>query len=220
VSWLDSLARWSVGGGSAGPRAEPTDAPISVGATTRRIALRTAAGAGVVALAGPSRLLQPSLASAEKVSALEKCVSKNYKAALADLKACTKRPRERYEDLSEGVAKRENALRKIKDPALKARVQQAIDRANAERARVQKEIDFCNALYLEERAVGEEKCRTANPPATGGSGATGTGQQGCENGFQLCGENYCCNLSNAYCQGCNSKLVCCRLDADCCPGES
>ena len=129
MNWFDSLARWSVGGGPAGPPGAPHRCPglgrchhppdcAADGGGCRRRCPRWA-------LALDRNPCSPAL---KKASALEKCVTKKYKAALADLKACTKRPRERYEDLSEGVAKRENALRKVKDPALRARIQQAIDR--------------------------------------------------------------------------------------------
>ncbi|HEX2707884.1 MAG TPA: hypothetical protein VHM66_07755 [Solirubrobacterales bacterium] len=82
-----------------------------------------------------------------------------------------------------------------------------------ERARTEKAVDFCNALFLEERATGEAKCQAANPP-TEGSPPHGPG---CEAGYLLCGD-CCCNTNNAYCQGCSKGPTCCRIDANCCPG--
>jgi uncharacterized membrane protein YgcG len=222
--WLDSLARWSARGRDDARPATGRGGNIAVGksGTTRRTALRTAVGAGTVAILGPARLLEPSIAGAVETTPLEKCVLKNYASAYGDLKACTLPLLEKFDDLSEEIAKDENSLRKEKKPAARRRLKKAIQRATRERAAVQKNVDFCNALFLEERAVGEAKCNAENPPSGGSGGGAGGGSGGgggtggCESGFSFCAD-HCCDLSNAYCQGCPGKVVCCRLESDCCP---
>jgi hypothetical protein len=212
--WLDSLALWSVGGRDDAPApAAHGDVSVVAGGTTRRTALRTVAGAGAFALFAPTRLLQPAIAGAEETTPLDNCILDNYATVYKDLKACTKTPIETYDDLSESIAIDENYLRKQKKPAARRRLKKNIERAMRERARAEKAVDFCNALFLEERAVGEAKCQASNPAGGGGGGGTG----GCEPGYLLCGD-HCCNTNNAYCQGCSKGPTCCRIDANCCPG--
>ena len=215
--WLDSLARWSVAGrGDARPpESRGGDGSLVAGGTTRRAALRTAAGAGALAFFAPTRLLQPSIATADTTTPEEQCILANYASVYKDLKACTKSPLEKYDDLSETIAEQENYLRKQKKPAARKRLKKNIARLTRERARTEKDVDFCNALFLEERAVGEAKCQAAKQPAgeTGGGGTGGSG--GCEAGNLLCG-TYCCPTAYAVCEGCNGTPICCRIEGQCC----
>jgi hypothetical protein len=49
-----------------------------------------------------------------------------------------------------------------------------------------------------------------------GGGPAGANNDGCEPGFTFC-TDHCCDLSNAYCQSCPEKLICCRQGENCCP---
>jgi len=73
--WLDSLARWSARGRDDAhpPAALERDVSVVAGGTTRRTAIRTAAGAGAVALFAPMRLLQPSIAGAASTTSNPPC---------------------------------------------------------------------------------------------------------------------------------------------------
>ncbi len=181
----------------------------------------------------PTRLLQPSSADAiDTNSPLEKCLLDEYTSAYNDLKACTKGPLEEYDDLSEAIANAEILLRAQKKPAARKQLKKNIANGKRERALAEKKVDFCNALFLEERAKGETKCQaTCNSvfdparrrageqcqsPGESGGGSSG-GTSGCEPGFLLCGE-YCCDLHYATCVGCNGTPVCCRIEGNCCPG--
>ena len=239
--WLDSIARWSAGGsGDVGSSAAlDRKGPNPPGGTSRRTALRMAAGAGAIAVIAPARLLRPSEAGAiDTNSPLEKCILDNYTSVYNDLKACTRQPLEEYDDISEAIALEEIHLREQKKPSARARIKKNLARSRRERARAEKAVDFCNALFLEERANGEAKCQatcntgitlsrrrageecSAPPGAPGGgesSGGGGGGTAGCEPGSVLCG-NYCCNLEYATCAGCNGTPICCRIGGNCCPG--
>ncbi len=187
---------------------------------TRRTVLRTAAGTGAVALLAPMRLLEPSTADAiETVSPQEKCLLDNYTTVYNDLKSCTQNPLDKLDGLTESIASDENYLRNQKKPAARKRLKKAIARAIRERAQAQREVDFCNALFLEDRAKGEAKCIAPSPPG-GGSGGSGTGgSAGCEPGYLLCND-YCCDTNIAYCQGCKGNVICCRIEGNCCPSSA
>lgn len=235
--WLDSIARWSAGarGDAGSPAALDGEGPSAPGGMSRRTALRMAAGAGALAVIAPTRLLQPSGASAiDTNSPLEKCILDNYTTVYGDLKACTSQPLEEYDDISESIAIEEIHLREQKKPSARRRIKKNLARSRRERARAEKAVDFCNALFLEERANGEAKCQeTCNTASTraarrrageqcksppgepGGGGGGGSG--GCEPGSVLCGD-YCCSLEYATCAGCNGTPICCRIGGNCCPG--
>lgn len=239
--WLDSIARWSVGGrGDVGSPAAPDgEAPNPPGGTSRRTALRMAAGAGAIAVIAPARLLQPPDAGAiDTNSPLEKCILDSYTSVYNDLKACTREPLEAYDDISEAIAEEEIQLREQKSPSARARIKKKLAKSRRERARAEKAVDFCNALFLEERANGEAKCQaTCNTgitqsrrrageecsaaPGAGGGAESGSGggggSGGCEPGSVLCGD-YCCSLEYATCAGCNGTPICCRIGGNCCPG--
>jgi hypothetical protein len=217
MSWLDSLARRAAGGGSgAGSRPPVQPAGSTAPGTTRRRALRLVAGAaGAVAVSGPLRLLQPSTASAYTT-----CGLINMEETAADFRACVKGPLEEFEETNEVIQEKEDLLRAQKKPAARRRLRKLIEDLTRRRNRALKNIEFCNGAFAQDRAEGEAKCQASNPPSgeAGSGGGTGGGSVGCEAGFVLCGpENYCCNTNNAYCQGCNGKPICCRLEADCCP---
>jgi hypothetical protein len=216
MSWLDSLARRAAGGSGEAGAGPPRDLPGPAPGTTRRRALQLAAGgAGAVALSGSLRLLQPTPARAAIT-----CSSNSFEKVYADFQACVKRPLEELEETNELIAEKEEFLRAQKKPSARRRLRKLIKESIRRRERAIKDIEFCNGVFAQDRAEGEAKCQASNPPSgeAGGGGGTGGGGVGCESGFVLCGpENYCCNTSNAYCQGCNGKPICCRLEADCCP---
>jgi hypothetical protein len=174
-----------------------------------------AGGAGAVALSGPLRLLQPTAARAATT-----CGLISFEKVYADFQACVKGPLEEFEETSEAIQEREEFLRAQKKPAARRRLRTQIQDLTRRRERALKNIEFCNGAFVQDRAEGEAKCQASNPPSgeAGGGGGTGGGGVGCEAGYVLCGpENYCCNSGNAYCQGCNGKPICCRIEADCCP---
>jgi hypothetical protein len=213
VSWLDSLARRAAGGGSGTASSRRLAGPTG---TTRRRALRLAAGgAGAVALSGPLRLLQPPPARAATT-----CAQISFEKVYADFQACVKGPLEEFEETNELIEEKEEFLRVQKKPAARRRLRKMVQELTRRRERALKNIEFCNGAFVQDRAEAEAKCQASSPPSAepGGGGGTGGGGAGCEAGFVLCGpENYCCNSSNAYCQGCNGKPICCRIEADCCP---
>lgn len=215
MSLLDSLARRAAGGGS-GAAGAPRDLGGPASGTTRRRALQLAAGgAGAVALSGSLRLLGPAPARAATT-----CGLINFEKVSADFQACVKGPLEVFEETSELIQEKGELLRAQKKPAARRRLRKQIQELTRRRERALKDIEFCNGAFVQDRAEGEATCRASNPPSgeAGTGGGAGGGRVGCEAGFVLCGpENDCCDTSNAYCQGCNGKSVCCRIGADCCP---
>jgi hypothetical protein len=215
VSWLDSLARRAAGGSGSGARS-PRELAAPAAGTTRRRALRVAAGgAGAMALSGPLRLFQPPPARAATT-----CGLISFEKVYADFQACVKAPLEEFEETNEVIQEKEEFLRAQKKPAARRRLRKLIKEATRRREGALKNIEFCNGAFVQDRAEGEAKCQASGSPGAevGGGGGGGGGGVGCEAGFVLCGpENYCCNTSNAYCQGCNGKPICCRIEADCCP---
>ena len=211
--WLDSIARWSAGGrgdvGSAAAR--EANGPDPSGGTPPDGAADGDGGRGIAVVA-PARLLRPSDAGAiDTNSPLEKCILDNYTSVYND------------QGLHAPAARRRRGHLRIHRPgrnpsagtekALGASADQ--EEPREEQARTgprQKAVDFCNALFLEERANGEAKCQSAPPEAPGGGepgGGGGGGSTGCEPGSVLCGD-YCCNLEYATCAGCNGTPICCR----------
>jgi hypothetical protein len=51
----------------------------------------------------------------------------------------------------------------------------------------------------------------------GNAPATRPPDGGCGEGYVLC-DGYCCGTAYAFCQGCNGKGICCRINGNCCPG--
>jgi hypothetical protein len=214
--WLDSLARWSVGGRDAGrPPGAATDVAAAEG-TTRRTALRSLAGAGAVAILSPMRLLEPTIAAAATTQ-LAECLAASNESAYVDAEACLKGPQEEFLAASDLIDEAKRLLRRAKSAAERRRLTKVIAFQNRRRREALRDMGFCNKSFLSDRAEGDAKCQTANPPPSGETGGGGTGGNGgCEPGFLLCND-YCCNTNNAYCQGCTGKVVCCRIEADCCP---
>jgi hypothetical protein len=212
--WLDSLARWTVRGEGAGPRAgSDTGLHVAPGGTTRRTALRAVAGAaGVAALGGPLRLAEPASAGAAQTT-LSKCQTESFEKVSTDFQACVKNPLEELEDTTELLRIYEGSSSAKKPLSKKAK--KVLAGLRRRRAKAIKDIEFCNALFGQERAEGEEDCHAKNkPPSEPGNGG-GTKTPGCEAGYLLCGE-YCCDTSNAFCQGCGTP-TCCRIEGNCCP---
>jgi hypothetical protein len=211
--WLDTLARWSVRGGGESADAQSSEP----GLTTRRTALRGAAGAGALAVFAPMRLLQPTLAAAASTSALSECLAASNESAYQDSEKCRETPLQDYLTASDHVDRLKKALRHAKTEAERHRVEKALRFQRRLAREALRDLGFCNKAFLSDRAEGDAKCEKATPPAEGGTGGSGSGgNQGCEPGFLLCND-YCCDTNNAYCQGCNGKVVCCRIEADCCP---
>lgn len=215
--WLDSLARWSVRGRDGERSAVSAGAglPVVAAGTTRRAALRTAAGAGAVALLAPGRLLDPPRAGAATTT-LAACQSASFHQVYGEFQKCLKEPLADFKDLGELLAEKEEFLRKQKKPAARRRLKKMIAELNRRRSRDLQDIGFCNAAFLQDRAEGEGQCQSSNGTSAENGGSGSGGKQGCEPGYLLC-EEYCCNTANAYCQGCKGKIVCCRIEADCCP---
>jgi hypothetical protein len=216
--WLDRLARWSVRGGDAAPA--PGRKPAGPVGTTRRTALRGAAGAGALAVFAPLRLLQPALAAAASSTALSECISASSEAAFEDSEKCRETPLSDYLQASKHIDSAKQALKHAKTAAERKRLEGVIRYQRRLAREALRDLGFCNKSFLSDRAEGEVKCEKAHPPGgeeTESSGNGGNG--GCEQGYLLCAD-YCCNTNNAYCQGCNGKVVCCRIEADCCPSGS
>jgi hypothetical protein len=214
---LDSLARWSVGGRSDGrsPAAAGEDASTSRSGTTRRVALRTAAGAGAVALIAPTRLLDPSKAAAATTE-IAICRQKSFEKVYADFQACVKDPLEESDTMRSLLPGAEQHLETVTNPAHRRRLIRGIKKLIKRREEAINNLEFCNAVFGEDRAEGNAKCHAMHPPE-GGTGGSGTGPSvGCEPGFLLCG-TYCCNVEVAYCQGCGGEPTCCRDGETCCP---
>ncbi|HJX33340.1 MAG TPA: hypothetical protein VJ257_04000 [Solirubrobacterales bacterium] len=213
--WLDSLARWSAGGSADAHAPAARDGEVSVvaGGTTRRTALRTAVGAGAIAVLAPMRLLQPSIAGAATTQ-LTQCSTDSFEKVRADFQACVKEPLSDFERFDKGIAEYEDFLREVKRPAGRKRIMKKIKELTRRRARALKDLEFCNAAFVQDRAEGEAQCQAANPPPGEGGGTGGSG--GCEAGYVLCG-SYCCNTAYAFCEGCNGTPICCRIDGACCP---
>jgi hypothetical protein len=214
--WLDSLARWSVAGrGNAHAPSVGGDASQLAG-TTRRTALRAAAGAGTVAIFAPLRLLGPSSAAAA-TTRLAECKSESNEKAYADAENCLRNPRQEFLSASDFVDQAKRQLRLAKSPAERRRLRKVIDFQERRRREALRDMGFCNKSFLSDRAEGDAKCESASTPAGGETGGSGTGPNGgCDPGYVFCFD-HCCDTSNAYCQSCPEKVICCRIDASCCP---
>ncbi len=215
--WLDSLARWSARGrdGTRTPASRGGDVSAVADGTTRRTALRTAVGAGAIAVLAPMRLLQPSIAGAATTQ-LAECKSKSNEMAYGDFEACVKTPLAEFEAASNFIDQAKKQLRGAKKAAERRRLLKVIDSQSLRRKAALNDMGFCNKSFLSDRAEGDAKCEASNPPSAGtGGGGTG-GSGGCDPGFLLCND-YCCDTNNAYCQGCTGRVVCCRIGSDCCP---
>jgi hypothetical protein len=153
-------------------------------------------------------------AQQEGIECLSQCSTDSFEKVRADFQACVKNPLAKYDALSETIPELEDDLRKQKKPAARKRLKKNIERAIRERARALKDLEFCNAAFVQDRAEGETQCQAANPPPGEGGGTGGSG--GCEAGYVLCG-SYCCNTAYAFCEGCNGTPICCRIDGACCP---
>ncbi|HEX2709011.1 MAG TPA: hypothetical protein VHM66_13515 [Solirubrobacterales bacterium] len=215
--WLDSLARWSVRGRDHARPPADLGAGLSIVAagTTRRTALRTAAGAGAVALLAPGRLLDPPAAEAI-TTPLAACQSASFHQVRGEFQKCVKNPLADFKDINELLAEKEEFLHAQKKPAARRRLKKLIAELNRRRSRALQDLEFCNAAFVQDRAEGEAQCQSSNGTSAENGGSGSGGKEGCEPGFLLC-EEYCCNTANAYCQGCNGKIICCRIEADCCP---
>lgn len=214
--WLDALARWSVRGGDVAGKPGAAREPIETG-TTRRVALRSAAGAGALAVFAPLRLLQPALAGAATATALAECLSASNETAYEDSEKCRETPISDYLQANEHINSAKQALKHAKTAAERKRLEGVIRFQRRLVREALRDLGFCNKAFLSDRAEGDARCERAHPPGgeeaeSGGGGGNG----GCEPGFLLCND-YCCNTNNAYCQGCTGKVVCCRIEADCCP---
>lgn len=209
--WLDRLARWSVGGQADSFAADPE--LTATGGSTRRTALRRAAGAaGALALTGPIALVDPPPAGASQLSV---CIKESFKGVYDDFQKCVKSPLEELTDTTELLRIYESGP----PPKYPKKAKKVIAAVKRRRDQAIKDIEFCNVLFNRERAEGELKCQKSTkpdrpPPGTEAGSKT---VPGCERGFTLC-VDYCCNDANAYCQGCGTP-TCCRIDADCCPNE-
>jgi hypothetical protein len=162
------------------------------------------------------RLLEPTIAAAATTQ-LAECLAESNESAYADAEACLKTPQKEFLAASSFIDEAKQLLRHAKSAAERRRLAKVINFQNRRRREALRDMGFCNKAFLSDRAASDAKCQAANPPSgeTGGGGTGGNG--GCEPGFLLCND-YCCDTNNAYCQGCAGKVVCCRIEADCCPG--
>jgi hypothetical protein len=213
--WIDSLARWSVGGGDGSrPPVAHHAAPDPAVGTTRRKALRIAAGAGVLALLGPMRFLDPATAGANVVTHAQECTAEATQIAAEDFEACFQNPLENYLTAGEHLDRAKKLLRTAKSPAERASLKKVIDFQTGQRRKASKSMEFCNKALLSDTAEGAANCNASNPPG-GGKSPSGSG---CEPGTVLCGEE-CCDLHFAFCQGCSGSPICCRINGNCCPSS-
>jgi hypothetical protein len=206
--WLDSLARWAAGGHRDSPRAAAGSE--ATGGITRRTALRTAAGAGALAVLAPTRLMQPTTAGAVTTT-LGDCTAANYGQAFKDFKSCTEEPFSEFRDSGAFIADYQKSLRTEKRPAARRLLMRRIKEYTKRRKQAQKDLEFCSAAFAQDRAEGESKCQAESPPE--GNPPHGPG---CESGYLLCGD-YCCDTNYAFCQGCSAGPTCCRNGGNCCP---
>ena len=219
--WLDSLARWSARGtDDTRPPAVPAgQVSIVAGGTTRRTALRTAAGAGAVALFAPMRLLQPPIAGAASTQ-LAECKSASNETAYGDFEACAKTPLSEFEAASSFIDEAKKKLRSAKTAAERRRLKKVIAYQSRRQKGALNDMGFCNKSFLSDRAEGDARCDAAAPPAggTGGGGSPPSTAPGCGNDAQYvsCGDQPCCNLSYASCVSCSTGPVCCRNGGNCC----
>jgi hypothetical protein len=189
--------------------------PDPAGGTTRRMALRSVAGAGALALLGPMRFLDPTSAGA--VTHAQECTAEADQNALDDFEACFATPFANYGTAEDNVHLATKQLRSAKTAAERARLRKVIQFQTGLRRKASKEMEFCNKAYVSDQAEGAVKCQAANPPP--GPSGGGTKAPGCESGSLLCGEE-CCDLQFAFCQGCAGSPICCRINGNCCPGSS
>lgn len=218
-NWIDSLARWSVGGrGTRRPPATRRTPAVPVGGTTRRTALRSAAGAGVLALLGPMRFLEPASARANVVTHAQECTAEASQMAAEDFEACFQGPLENYLAAMEHVDHATKQLRTAKSPADRARLKRIISTQRRYRREASKAMEFCNKALLSDEAEGAARCNASNPSPTETGGGKNPGGPGCEPGSVLCGEE-CCDLQYAFCQGCAGSPICCRINGNCCPSS-
>jgi hypothetical protein len=218
--WLDSLARWSARGrnGSRTPASSGLEDVERENGTTRRTALRAAAGAGTVALFAPMRFFEPSTATANVFTHLQECRAEAQQKAQEDSEACWQGPFEDYARAQGYVNEAKQALRNAKSKAEQTRLKKVIKFQTRRRTEAAREMDFCNNAFSSDEAEGVAKCEASVPsPAESGEHKTPTGP-GCEAGYLLCGEE-CCGLSYAFCQGCAGSPICCRIGGNCCPGS-
>lgn len=219
IRWIDSLARWSVGGGDRGqPSATHRAAPDPAGGTTRRTALRSAAGAGVLALLGPMRFLDPASAGANVVTHAQECTAEATQIAVEDFEACFQNPLENYLTAGEHLDRAKKLLRRAESPAERARLRKVIDFQTGQRRKASKAMEFCNKALLSDTAEGAANCNASNPSPAETGGGKNPGGSGCEPGTVLCGEE-CCDLHFAFCQGCSGSPICCRINGNCCPSS-
>jgi hypothetical protein len=217
--WIDALARWSVGGRDRGrpPATDRAPAPPA-GGTTRRTALRSAAGAGVLALLGPARFLDPAGAGANVVTHAQECTAEATQIAAEDFEACFQGPLENYVTAGEHLDRARKLLQTAKSPGERARLRKIVEAQSKHRRDASKAMEFCNKALLSDTAEGAANCNASNPPPNeSGSGANPSGA-GCEPGSVLCGED-CCDLQFAFCQGCAGSPICCRINGNCCPSS-
>lgn len=217
--WIDSLARWSVGGrdGSRPPVGRPAAADPD-GGTTRRTALRSAAGAGVLALLGPMRFLDPAGAGANPVTHAQECTAEATQIAVEDFETCFQPPLERYLNALQHLERAKELLGKAKSPGERARLKKVIEFQSGLRRKASKAMEFCNKALLSDTTEGAAKCNASNPSPGESGGGKNPGGSGCESGNVLCGEE-CCDLQFAFCQGCAGSPICCRINGNCCPGS-
>jgi hypothetical protein len=217
--WIDALARWSVGGPDPGlpPTTDRSPADRS-GGTTRRTALRSAVGAGVLGLLGPMRFLDPAAASANVVTHAQECTAEATQIAAEDFEACFQGPLENYLAAKEHLERAKKLLRTEKSPAERAHLRRIIETQSRYRREASKAMEFCNRALLSDTAEGAANCNASNPPPGESGGGKNPGGTGCEPGSVLCGEE-CCDLQFAFCQGCAGSPICCRINGNCCPGS-
>jgi hypothetical protein len=168
--------------------------------------LRTAAAAAL--LTGPLRLLIPTAAHAGPLGV---CFDDSHKRTADAFKACVKDPLGAFEAAKSSIATDTDYLTTATKPAARKRLLKQIDGASRAQGRALKQIENCNAKYWNDSLAGEDACYAANPPSGGGgAGGGGGGVAGCGPGnYVACGDQPCCDLSNASCVSGKSGDVCC-----------
>jgi len=210
--WFDSLARWAARGEAAAASVSDVSSSGRGQGISRRTVLRTAAAAAL--LTGPLRLLIPTTAHAGPLGA---CFDDSHKRTADAFQACVKDPLQAFEAAKSSIATDTDNLTRQKKPAARKRLLKNIDTDTRAQGRALKQIENCNAKYWDDGLAGEDACYAANPPSGGGgTGGGGGGVAGCGPGnYVPCGDQPCCDLSNATCVSGTSGDVCCVIGGAC-----
>jgi hypothetical protein len=213
VSWLDSLALWSVRGEAVQSPVRPPPPPSDGGpGISRRTALRSAGAAAL--LSGPLSFLAPGQARADT---LGQCVSASDKRAYDDFQACVKNPLEAFDVYRRAIATAEDSLRHATGDR-RRRLLGIIDRSSKGLERAVTKLEDCNAAWFADRYKGIAGCYAANSPGGGGGGVNSPPSTKCDPNLEIQCGNICCNATGhpecCFC-GKTGMYQCCASGSNC-----